>query len=147
MIDPKLLRTDLEATVKKLTTKGYQFDSESFNKLESARKSLQSTTEQLQSQRKAQAATIGKAAKAGEDIAPLKAEGERIKQELDQLAGLAAHVNLLQIVDRRTARSRQPKFDPERLDLLFLVQNGRALAAKRNGQCPGDRAGSRPENE
>ncbi len=87
MIDPKLLRTDLEATVKKLTTKGYLFDSESFNQLESARKSLQSSTEQLQSQRKAQAATIGKAAKAGEDIAPLKAEGERIKQELEQLAG------------------------------------------------------------
>ncbi|RDE24736.1 serine--tRNA ligase [Motiliproteus coralliicola] len=86
MLDPKLLRNDLETVVEKLTTKGYQFDTARFNELESARKSLQSSTEQLQSERKAQAAKIGKAAKAGEDIAPLKAEGERIKQQLESIA-------------------------------------------------------------
>ncbi|WP_421862901.1 serine--tRNA ligase [Motiliproteus sp.] len=86
MLDPKLLRNDLETVVEKLTTKGYQFDTARFNELEGARKSLQSSTEQLQSERKAQAAKIGKAAKAGEDIAPLKAEGERIKQQLESIA-------------------------------------------------------------
>ncbi|MEH6649789.1 MAG: serine--tRNA ligase [Motiliproteus sp.] len=87
MLDPKLLRSDLDATVQKLTVKGYQFDSSRFNELESARKELQSSTEKLQSERKTQAAMIGKAAKAGEDIAPYKAEGERIKQQLEGLAG------------------------------------------------------------
>lgn len=87
MLDPKLLRSDLDATVQKLTVKGYQFDSSRFNELESARKELQSSTEKLQSERKAQAAMIGKAAKSGEDIAPYKVEGERIKQQLEGLAG------------------------------------------------------------
>lgn len=87
MLDPKLLRTDLDAIATKLAKKGYSFDTDRFNELESSRKTLQTQTEQLQSERKTQAAKIGMAAKAGEDIAPLKAEGERIKQQLEQLAG------------------------------------------------------------
>ncbi|MEH6470823.1 MAG: serine--tRNA ligase [Halopseudomonas sp.] len=87
MLDPKLLRTDLDTVAQKLLKKGYQFDTSRFNALDETRKRLQSTTEQLQSQRKSQAAKIGMAAKAGEDIAPLKAEGERIKQQIESLAG------------------------------------------------------------
>ncbi|MEH6822565.1 MAG: serine--tRNA ligase [Motiliproteus sp.] len=87
MLDPKLLRTDLAAVTQKLLKKGYSFDVGLFTALDNTRKQLQSTTEQLQSERKLQATKIGTAAKAGEDIAPLKAEGERIKQALDSLAG------------------------------------------------------------
>tara|TARA_R110002167_G_scaffold61950_2_gene175101 strand:- start:2609 stop:3880 length:1272 start_codon:yes stop_codon:yes gene_type:complete len=87
MLDPKLLRTDLDAVALKLSKKGFAFDTGLFTDLDNTRKHLQSTTEQLQSLRKLQATKIGKAAKSGEDIAPLKAEGERIKQELENLAG------------------------------------------------------------
>ncbi len=87
MLDPKLLRTDLAAVAQKLLKKGYSFDVGLFTELDNTRKQLQSTTEQLQSERKLQATKIGTAAKAGQDIAPLKAEGERIKQALDSLAG------------------------------------------------------------
>ncbi|WP_207062195.1 serine--tRNA ligase [Motiliproteus sp. SC1-56] len=87
MLDPKLLRSDIDSVAQALVKKGYRLDVERFNELEAARRRLQSETEQLQGQRKQQAAKIGQAAKAGEDIAPLKAEGERIKQSLESLAG------------------------------------------------------------
>jgi seryl-tRNA synthetase len=87
MLDPKLLRSDLAAVAQKLSKKGYQFDTDLFTGLDNTRKHLQSTTEQLQSERKTLAAQIGKAAKAGEDISPLKAAGERINQQLANIAG------------------------------------------------------------
>lgn len=86
MLDPKLLRTDIEQIAERLAVKGFQLDIANFNELESSRRQLQSKTEELQSKRNKQAATIGQAARAGEDIAPLKAEGEKIKQELDGIA-------------------------------------------------------------
>jgi seryl-tRNA synthetase len=86
MLDPKLLRADIDAVAEQLSKKGYKLDVECFNELELSRKELQSKTEQLQGQRKKQAAKIGMAAKAGEDIAPLKAEGEQIKKDLEVLA-------------------------------------------------------------
>ncbi|MFT6916199.1 MAG: seryl-tRNA synthetase [Motiliproteus sp.] len=87
MLDPKLLRSDLDAIAQKLSKKGYTFDTDLFTQLDNSRKHLQSTTEQLQSQRKSLAAKIGMAAKAGDDIAPLKTTGEEIKQQLESLAG------------------------------------------------------------
>ncbi|MCW8885847.1 MAG: serine--tRNA ligase [Motiliproteus sp.] len=86
MLDPKLLRADIDGIAQKLSIKGYQLDVGQFSELESARKDLQSKTEQMQGLRKKQAAKIGMAAKAGEDIAPLKAEGEQIKKDLEVLA-------------------------------------------------------------
>ncbi|WP_210395296.1 serine--tRNA ligase [Motiliproteus sediminis] len=92
MLDPKLLRTDIQAVAQQLRKKGYELDISRFNELEESRRTLQSRTEELQGRRKKQAAKIGMAAKAGEDIAPLKAEGERIKEELDALSGEYAQV-------------------------------------------------------
>lgn len=86
MLDPKLLRTDIESVAQRLAVKGFQLDTARFNELESARRDLQSRTEDLQGLRNKQAATIGQAARAGEDIAPLKAEGEKIKQQLEGVA-------------------------------------------------------------
>ncbi len=86
MLDPKLLRTDIELVARQLSKKGYTLDIDRFQELDQARKDLQSKTEHLQSLRKKQAAKIGMAAKAGEDIAPLKAEGEQIKKDIDALA-------------------------------------------------------------
>jgi len=87
MLDPKLLRADIESVAQQLSKKRYQLDSARFKELDETRRNLQAQTEELQGLRKKQAALIGKAAKAGDDIAPLKAEGERVKQQLDSLAG------------------------------------------------------------
>ena len=61
MLDPKLLRSDLDSVVEQLRIKKYDFDTERFNALEQQRKSLQVDTQQLQSERNSKSKTIGKA--------------------------------------------------------------------------------------
>jgi len=83
MLDSKLLRTDPKAVQAKLKVKGFDFDVERFEALESERRVLQTETEQLQSERNAKSKAIGKAKAAGEDIEPLKAEVGDLGQRLD----------------------------------------------------------------
>jgi len=71
MLDPKLLRTDLDNIVEKLRTKNFDFDVEQFNALEEKRKVLQVSTQSLQSERNSQSKAIGKAKSQGDDIQPL----------------------------------------------------------------------------
>ena len=92
MLDPKLLRSDLETVVEQLRIKKYDFDTELFNTLEQQRKSLQVDTQQLQSERNSKSKAIGKAKALGEDIQPLLEEvgtlGDKLKQAesaLDEL--------------------------------------------------------------
>jgi seryl-tRNA synthetase len=92
MLDPKLLRSDLDNIVAKLRVKKYEFNTELFNQLEERRKSLQMNTQALQSDRNSQSKAIGKAKSQGEDITPLLAAvddlGDKLKQaevELDAL--------------------------------------------------------------
>jgi len=51
MIDPQLLRKDITAVQARLATRKFQLDVEKFNSLESERKSLQTSTEELQAKR------------------------------------------------------------------------------------------------
>lgn len=52
MLDPKLLRNDLDLVVTQLARKGVEFDASAYQALEAKRKSLQLETESLQNQRK-----------------------------------------------------------------------------------------------
>ena len=83
MLDPKLLRSDLNAVADSLKIKRYDLDTDAFLALEAQRKELQLAAESLQQERNAYAKSMGKLigeAKAkGEDIEPLKAKGEQIK--------------------------------------------------------------------
>lgn len=83
MLDPLILRNDLEATVAALKVRGYTLDAASYEALEARRKTLQIEVEALQSKRNASAKSIGQAKAKGEDIQPLLkavAElGERLK--------------------------------------------------------------------
>jgi seryl-tRNA synthetase len=85
MLDPKLLRSDLNAVAASLQVKGYQLDTEAFLALETQRKELQLAAESLQQERNSYSKSMGKLiseAKAkGEDIEPLKAKGEQIKAD------------------------------------------------------------------
>ena len=84
MIDPKLLRADIDITAQQLKIKNYNLNSEDFLALEAQRKSLQLEAERLQQERNAYAKSmgqlIGQAKKNGEDIAPLKNRGEELKK-------------------------------------------------------------------
>ena len=96
MLDPKLLRSDIEGIAEKLQVKKYNLDTRLFNELEDRRKSLQVSTQQLQSERNARSKAIGKAKAQGGDVQTLLDEvsslGERLKQEENQLKELQAEL-------------------------------------------------------
>ena len=71
MIDPKLLRSDLEAVVANLSRRGFAFDVSRFEQLESRRRAIQGETQALQTERNASAKSVGQAKSKGEDIQPL----------------------------------------------------------------------------
>ena len=78
MLDPKLIRSDLNAVAEQLKKRNFELDVATLNELESKRKACQVETEKLQSERNTKSKSIGKAKAAGEDIQPL----------LDEVAGL-----------------------------------------------------------
>jgi seryl-tRNA synthetase len=83
MLDPKLLRTDLENVAIQLARRGYQLDVAAVQSLEERRKTLQVETQELQNERNTKSKSIGKAKAAGENIQPLLQEvadlGDRLK--------------------------------------------------------------------
>ncbi|QEM81037.1 serine--tRNA ligase [Halomonas binhaiensis] len=92
MLDPKLLRSDLEAVAQRLATRGYTLDIERLSSLESRRRELQADTERLQNERNTRSKSIGQAKAKGEDIQPLLDEvsdlGDRLgaaKTALDEV--------------------------------------------------------------
>ncbi|MGM0658194.1 MAG: serine--tRNA ligase [Pseudomonadota bacterium] len=99
MLDPQLLRHDLERVATALARRGYHLDMEQFASLESRRKQLQTRVEELQNQRNTRSREIGKAKAAGQDIEPLKQEvanlGEALKTGRDQLDEVRAALDHL----------------------------------------------------
>ena len=92
MLDPKLLRNDLDTVANALARRGYVLDKAKLAALEAQRKSLQVEAEALQNERNTRSKSIGRAKAAGEDIAPLLAEvaslGDRLKTANDALAAV-----------------------------------------------------------
>lgn len=84
MLDPKYLRNEIEETAKRLATRGFTLDIDTFNQLEEKRKVLQVKTQELQNERNVRSKSIGKAKAAGEDIQPLLAEVENLKTQLEE---------------------------------------------------------------
>ncbi|MEW8562764.1 MAG: serine--tRNA ligase, partial [Candidatus Thiodiazotropha sp.] len=89
MLDPRLLRNNLEEVARQLARRGYQLDREEIGNLEEQRKRLQVESQELQNQRNSRSKSIGKAKAAGEDIEPLLAEvaelGDRLKASQEAL--------------------------------------------------------------
>jgi seryl-tRNA synthetase len=92
MLDPKLLRNDIDAVAKALQKRHFQLDVDAIQGLEEQRRVVQMKTEQLQAERNQRSKSIGQAKAAGQDIEPLKAEVNNLGEELDHakihLAGL-----------------------------------------------------------
>jgi seryl-tRNA synthetase len=83
MLDPKLLRSELNNIAQSLKVKGFELNCDEFLSLESQRKELQLNAESIQQERNAYSKSMGKligeAKSKGEDIEPLKAKGEALK--------------------------------------------------------------------
>ena len=71
MLDPKLLRSDLNAVCDNLKRRGYSLDAEGYLALEEKRKHLDKEVSELRNRRNTQSKAIGVAKAAGEDIQPL----------------------------------------------------------------------------
>lgn len=84
MLDPKLLRTDLDAITDNLARRGYTVDKTVFTEQEAQRKALQTRLQELQNQRNTASKKIGQAKAQGQDIEPLKAAIARLGDELQQ---------------------------------------------------------------
>lgn len=85
MHDPALLRKDLAFVVARLASRGFAFDTDHFNSLESRRKSVQTETENLQAQRNSLAKQIGALKSKGEDASAVMAESQAIPVKLKAL--------------------------------------------------------------
>src|SRR3569832_2475552 len=92
MLDPKLIRGQLDETAQRLAARGYRLDTARIAALEMERKEVQMRTQALQNERNTRSKAIGKAKAAGEDIAPLMTEvaqlGEQLKQGESRLDAL-----------------------------------------------------------
>ena len=83
MLDPKLLRTDLENIAAQLNKRGFALDTATLIALENERKVYQVKTQELQNQRNTRSKSIGQAKARGEDIQPLLAEVSQLGDELE----------------------------------------------------------------
>lgn len=101
MLDPRLLRTDLDAVAAGLARRGVHLERERFEHLEGERKQLQIEVQELQNRRNTRSKSIGQAKAAGEDIAPLLAEvadlGDRLKAAEARLEAIQAEVETLML--------------------------------------------------
>jgi len=73
MLDPKLIRQELEAVAASLATRGYTLEVARLRELEQQRRAVQVEVEELRAERNRSAKSIGQAKARGEDIEPLKA--------------------------------------------------------------------------
>jgi len=85
MLDPLILRNDLDATATALKLRGYTLDTVAYKALEAQRKTLQMEMESLQGKRNASARSIGKAKAQGEDIQPLLDAVALLGSELEEI--------------------------------------------------------------
>jgi seryl-tRNA synthetase len=97
MLDPKLLRNDLQGVARQLARRGFTLDTGKLQALEQQRKDIQALTQELQAERNGHSKNIGKAKANGEDIAPLLKEveglGEQLKSRENELTIVQAELN------------------------------------------------------
>ncbi len=82
MLDPQLIRKDLEATAAQLKRRGFDLDVAWLQAMEEKRKALQVETENLQAERNRKSREIGQAKARGEDASAIMAEVGRFSEQL-----------------------------------------------------------------
>ncbi|HEY8353959.1 MAG TPA: serine--tRNA ligase, partial [Methylophilaceae bacterium] len=99
MLDIQALRNDLDGVVAALKKRGFEFDADTFARLENERKVVQTRTQELQAKRNATSKQIGIAKSKGEDVSAIMAEvagiGEQLKADEARLAEIQAELQQL----------------------------------------------------
>jgi len=94
MLDPALLRGQLDAVAERLATRGFDLDKSAIEALEAERKRVQTETQELQNLRNTRSKAIGIAKGKGEDASALLAEvagiGDTLKANEHHLAEIQA---------------------------------------------------------
>lgn len=85
MLDPKLIRSELEQVEAQLARRGFPLDTAAFAALETRRREVQARTQSLQSERNSRSKLVGQAKARGEDIQPLLAEMASFGDELKRM--------------------------------------------------------------
>jgi len=92
MLDIQVLRNDLDGVAARLATRGYPLDMARFGQLESARKTIQTRTQELQAKRNATSKQIGMGKAKGEDVSAIMADVAGLGDELKELEAQLEHV-------------------------------------------------------
>ncbi len=112
MLDPQILRNDLEQTATRLKHRGYDLDVTHWQSLEQQRKTVQIETESLQNKRTTISKSIGKAKAAGEDVQPLLDEvaaiGDTLDASKEQLKAIQAEMELVTLYTPNLAHESVP---------------------------------------
>lgn len=99
MLDPHLIRTNIDAVIEGLSKRGYILDTESLTNLEARRKEVQIKTEKLQQERNTRSKEIGKVKAQGGDVQPLLDEvgslGEKLKISEKELEDIQDELNFI----------------------------------------------------
>ena len=104
MLDPQLLRGDLEGVSNKLRKRGYELDTTTLKELEALRKENQRTTEYLQSQRNLNSKEIGKAKAQGNEklaaeiMSEVAGYGDKLKEREVELAAIQLKLHDFQLL-------------------------------------------------
>ena len=97
MLDPKLLRANLEEVARQLTRRGYRLDTQALTALEEKRKRVQIIAQQFQQDRNAKSKAIGIAKSKGGDTAKLMQEvadtGAALMQAEHELEQIQNEIN------------------------------------------------------
>ncbi len=101
MLDPRLLRNELDYVKTQLARRNFSLDAEAYRELEEQRKQLQIETQELQNERNTRSRDIGQAKARGEDIQPLldavQDLGEQMKAAETRLADEQSRLQQIQL--------------------------------------------------
>ncbi|MFC1664420.1 serine--tRNA ligase [Pseudomonadota bacterium] len=123
MLDPQILRKDIEAVAAQLVNKGYTLNVDKYRALESKRKDLQTEVQRLQGERNSRSKAIGQAKSKGQDVEQLLAAvaklGDELKASQSKLTDLQLEISQLMYEMPNIAHESVPigKSDQENVEL------------------------------
>ena len=112
MLSKKQLRNEIKKVAELLQRRGFTFDIEQYNNLETKRKQLQIETQDLQNERNVQSKSIGKAKANGENIEPLLKQvadlGEKLESAKNKLTEVQNQIDEIELTLPNTPHESVP---------------------------------------